>query len=231
VRVPSGAADTAADHRAAVRQAVEAIRAQEGLNRASRAQRLPSVALTSSYSRLAYPTGGLPNWNEFLTDWSVALGVQVPIFTGGRIKGDRFAAKANLEEAKLRHRQAVKAAQLDARTAVDQLQSAIANWQASEGTSAQANRAYQIADIRFREGISTQTELLDARIALQQAEVNRAQAARDLQIARVRVGLLPDLPLSGAPATLPATITTPSRTQAAPVQTTTTQTNPTGQLQ
>jgi outer membrane protein TolC len=231
VRLTGAVPDTAAEHRASVRQAAEAIRAQEGLNRASRAQRLPSVSLTSSYSRLAYPSGGLPNWNEFLTDWSVALGVQVPIFTGGRIKGDRYTARANLEEAKLRHRQALKAAQLDARSALDQLQSAIANWQASEGTSAQANRAYQIADIRFREGISTQTELLDARIALQQAEVNRAQAARDLQIARVRVALLPDLPLGGLPAaTTPSSTTTPSRPQPTPVQTTT-QTNPTGQPQ
>jgi outer membrane protein TolC len=232
-RLASVAPDTSAAHRAPVRQAVEAIRAQEGLAQVSRSQRLPSIALTSSYNRLAYPTSGLPDWNEFLTDWNVALGVSVPIFTGGRLKGDRMMAKASLEEAKLRHRQTVKAAQLDARTAVDQLESAIANWRASEGTAAQATRAYQIADIRFREGISTQTELLDARIALQQAEVNHAQAARDLQIARVRVALLPDLPLTGAPAaSATSTTTTPTPVrQSVPVTTTTTTTNPTGQPQ
>jgi outer membrane protein TolC len=232
-RLASIAPDTTATHRAPVRQAAEAIRAQEGLAQATRSQRLPSLALTSSYSRLAYPASGLPDWNEFLTDWNVALGISVPIFTGGRLKGDRMVAKASLEEAKLRHRQTLKAAQLDSRNAIDQLQSAVANWRASEGTATQANRAYQIADIRFREGISTQTELLDARIALQQAEVNRAQAARDLQIARVRVGLLPDLPLPGASAaapTTPTTTPTPVR-QPVPTTATTTTTNPTGQLQ
>ena len=80
---------------------------------------------------------------------------------------------------------------------------------ASEGTASQASRAYQIADLRFREGVSTQTELLDARIALEQASVNRAQAARDLQIARVRVALLAELPLSGASA--PTAPTAPAR--------------------
>jgi outer membrane protein TolC len=199
--------DTVPERRAAVRQAVEAIRAQEGLDAASRSQRLPSVSLSSQYSRLAYPSKGLPGWDEFLTDWRLSLGVSVPIFTGGRIKGDRIQAKAGLAEAKLRHRQAAEAAQLDGRNATAQLEAAVANWLASEGTVAQASRAYQIAEIRFREGISTQTELLDARIALQQAEVNRAQATRDFQIARARMALLVDLPLGGfggAPAAVPA---------------------------
>ena len=67
---------------------------------------------------------------------------------------------------------------------------------ASAGTVEQAQRAYQIAEIRYREGLSTQVELTDSRILLQQAQANRAQAARDLQIAQARVALLPDLPLN-----------------------------------
>ncbi len=197
-QIASASPDTAAGHRSAVRQAVEAVRAQEGLNASSRAQSLPAVSLSSQYSRLAYPSNGLPGWSEFLTDWKLTLGAQVPIFTGGRIKGDRIQAKAGLDEAKLRHSQITKAAELDGRNTLASLEAAQSNWIASEGTAAQATRAYQIADLRFREGLSTQTELLDSRIALQQAEVNRAQAARDLQIARVRVSLLADLPLGGA---------------------------------
>jgi hypothetical protein len=41
-------------------------------------------------------------------------------------------------------------------------------------------------------------ELLDARLVLQSAQVNRAQAARDVQVSRARVSLLPDLPLGNA---------------------------------
>jgi outer membrane protein TolC len=81
---------------------------------------------------------------------------------------------------------------------------------ASRGTAEQASRAYDIATVRYREGISTQTELNDSRIALQQAEANRATAARDLQVARIRLALLHDLPLgttSGQPAQGAATTT------------------------
>lgn len=219
-RIASANPDTAPGHRSAVRQAEEAIRAQEGQNAISRSQRLPAISLSTQYSRIAYPSRGIPGWDEFVTDWRLTVGAQVPIFTGGRIKGDRMQAKAGLEEAKLRHSQVTKAAELDGRNAVAQLDAAVANWRASEGTAAQAARAYEIADLRFREGISTQTELLDSRIALQQAEVNRAQAARDLQIARVRVALLADLPLAGAGAG-PSTTSTQgsSRPQAAAAST------------
>ena len=68
-------------------------------------------------------------------------------------------------------------------------------WQASQGTADQATRAYSIAEVRFREGISTQLELSETRVQLQQALANRARAARDLQVARVRLQLIRDLPI------------------------------------
>ena len=71
-----------------------------------------------------------------------------------------------------------------------------AAWKASAGTVTQARRAYDIAELRYREGISTQLELADSRLALESAELNRAQAARDVQVARARLALLPNLPLS-----------------------------------
>jgi hypothetical protein len=107
-----------------------------------------------------------------------------------------MVAQANLLEARATLEGTKQQALLDTRTALEQLASARAQWQASAGTVEQATRAYQIAEIRYREGLSTQTELTDSRILLQQAEANRAQAARDLQIAQVRVALLADLPLN-----------------------------------
>ncbi len=199
--------DTAVDHRSPVRQASEAVRAQEGLVQAARSGQLPTVSLTSNYAQIAYPTSGLPASGDFLSDWSVAVAVRVPIFTGGRLKGERMSALANLDDARLRHRQSTELTSLDTRTALAQLEGAQATWVASQGTAGQASRAYQIADIRYREGISTQTELLDARLALEQAEANQAQASRELHVARVRVALLSDLPLGSLPAITPTSST------------------------
>jgi outer membrane protein TolC len=106
-----------------------------------------------------------------------------------------LVADANLDQARAQLDLTRELAALDARSAVERLESAEATWRASAGTVEQAERAYQIADIRFREGISTQLELNDSRLVLQQAQANRALAARDLQVARLRSALLPFLPL------------------------------------
>ncbi len=192
-------ADTGTDVRAPVRQASEAVRSQQGLLRAARAQRWPQVSLTSDYAEIGYPNDGSPFGTNYLSDWVIAVGVQVPLFTGGRVKGDVAVARAGLEQARLQLQQTRELAQLDARNTQLQLQAAAAAWGASAGTEEQADRAYQIAGIRYREGISTQTELNDLRIQLAQAQANRAQAARDLQVARMRLALLPSLPLGSGP--------------------------------
>jgi outer membrane protein len=188
--------DTTSSNRAPVRQASEAVEAQRGLLRVARGQRLPQVALTSQYAQLAYPPKVSPFGTDFVSDWTVSLGLQLPIFTGGRIGGDVAVARANVNQAQLRLQQARELAEVDARNSLTQLDAAQAAWQASTGTVEQAARAYQIAELRYREGISTQTELLDSRIQLEQAQAARARSARDLQVAKVRLALLPALPIS-----------------------------------
>ena len=190
--------DTAAIDRATVRQAEEAINAQRGLLRVARAQYLPSLVLTSQYGKVAFPLNGLPQSGEFRTNWTIGLAAQVPLFTGGRLRGDRMVAEANLREAEARYDQLREFAALDARVTINNLQQARAAWQASLGTAEQAARAYSIATVRYKEGISTQIELNDARILLEQAVANRALAARDLQVARVKLALLRDLPLQSS---------------------------------
>jgi outer membrane protein len=193
---PNLLGDTVILNRAPVRQAREAIATQEAQVKVARAQRLPTVSLVSNWGRVAYPGGALPAWGDFATNWTVGAQLSIPVFTGGRIRGDQMVAEASLLESRALFEQTRSLAEFDTRTAVLQLEAARAQWQASAGTVEQATRAYQIAEIRYREGLSTQTELTDSRILLQQAQANRAQAARDLQIAQVRVALLPDLPLS-----------------------------------
>jgi outer membrane protein TolC len=199
--------DTSTSARIPVRQAVEAVEGQRGLLRVARGQRWPQVSLSSQYAQLAYPGRVDPVGADFVSDWSVSLGLQLPIFTGGRIGGEVTAAQANLRQAELRQQQTRELAEVDARNAATQLEAAHAGWEASIGTVEQAAKAYQIAELRYREGISTQTELLDSRIQLEQAQASRARAARDLQVAKVRLALLPALPIttsSGATALPPS---------------------------
>ena len=137
----------------------------------------------------------------------------MPILTGGRQRGDEIVAREDLEQSRLQQKQAEELAALDTRSAWAELLAARAAWESTAGTVQQADRAYQIADVRYQSGVSTQLELSDARVQRQQAGANRALAARDLQVARARVALLPDLPIGNA---LPATGGNPIIQQPAP---------------
>ena len=194
-----GAADTVAARRSSARQARENVEAQRSQLRVVRAQRLPAVQLSTTYQRFAYPSNGLPTaLDQFFPNWTVSLGVSLPLFTGGRIRGEELAAQANVREAEQQAQQVEELAALDAQLAVAQLEQAEAAWLASAGTAEQASRAYQISEVRYREGIATQIELADSRLLLQQSQWNTATAARDLEIARLRLRLLRDLPLQAA---------------------------------
>src|SRR5438477_3180885 len=193
--------DTAAVDRATVRQAAEAIDAQRGLLKVAKAQRFPTLALTSQYGKVAFPLSNFPQSGDFRTNWTIGVASQIPLFTGGRIKGDQLVAEANVHEAQARYDQLREFAALDSRVTINNLLQARAAWQASQGTAEQANRAYSIATVRYKEGISTQIELNDARILLEQAVTNRALAASNVPVARAKLALLPNLPLQTAGAT------------------------------
>lgn len=187
--------DTTVVERAPVVQAAEAVNASRARVRVASGEMLPAVVLQSTYNRFAYPQTGLPQWDAMRPDWNVVLGLQLPLFTGGRIRGSKDAARASLEDSRLRLQQTRELAEVDLRNAVTTSNAAQAAYDASTGTTQQAQRAYEIAQVRYREGISTQTELAESRLLLQQAEAQRAQAARTLQVARLRLALLRDLPL------------------------------------
>ena len=180
--------------RAPVKEATTVVSLREAALAAVKAERMPSVALTSNYGRVAYPNNVVaPTFDRL--NWTVGVNMQVPILTGGRQRGDEIVAAADLEQSRVQLRQVEELAALDTRSALAELIAARASWEATAGTVEQANRAYEIADVRYQAGVSTQLELSDSRLLLQQAEANRAQAGRDLQVARARVALLPDLPL------------------------------------
>lgn len=193
----SARAAGAVPDRASIRQAETAVSLREAGVKIALAERRPSIGVTSAFSRVGYPSeGAFPGVGDFRTNWSLSASLQVPLLTGGRLKAGEQTARANLVEAQAQLKQARELSVLDSATALQDLTAAEATFEASAGTIEQAERAYQIAELRNREGLSTQLELSDSRLSLQVAQANRAQAARDVHVARARVALLPNLPVA-----------------------------------
>ena len=192
------ASDTTTDRRAPVRESEESVRASEGQLKSARADLLPALSINSSYQRLFFPNSFLPSINQFSENWTVGGSISYSLFSGGRVGGQIEVAQANLDEARARLQQSRELAALDTRVALNQLESAQSSFEASRGTAQQAQQAYSIDQLRFREGISTQTDLTQSRLLLEQAVANQAQSARDLAVARARLALIRDLPINTA---------------------------------
>lgn len=197
--VPLARAEVAGAGRAAIDEARLLVQIREAAVDVVRAQRKPTFSVTSAYGNVAYPTW-FPT-GDIRTNWTVSVGGSVPLFTGGRIAAQETVARADVDEGRAQLQLTQELALLDAESARRDLTAATAAWEATGGTIQQAQRAYEIAELRFSEGVGTQLELSDARLLLQQALANRVQAARDLQVSRARLALLPDLPftISGVP--------------------------------
>ncbi len=192
--------------RSSVRQASEAVAMTDAQLRIAESMRWPMISVSSTYSPVAYPDNVIPNNNDWLSNWTASLSVSLPLYTGGNISGSVDAARAAAEQASTRLSLTRKSAELDSRLSSLALAAASANLRSAAGTASEASRAYEIAQVRFSQGISTQVELDDARLQEQQARANWARSVRNYQVARAKLALLKDLPLAGGQAApMPAT--------------------------
>jgi outer membrane protein len=187
-------ADVPDSERIVVQQAQERLRAAEEQVRAARAQRLPSFSVNSQYGLVAYSEAFFPPLDSFRDNWTVGAAVTVPIYTGGRIQAETDLARAGVLEAQAQLDQAREAVRLDDANARNSLRSAEAVWLATASTVEEAERAYELAQLRYREGVSIPLEIENARLQLAQARANRALAARNLWVAQARLEALPFLP-------------------------------------
>ncbi len=203
-------ADTSAAGRAVVRTAQETVTQSEQLDQAAGRQWIPTLQTTMNYNRAGFSADLFPVNSQFGNDWTLTTVLNWPIFTSGRILGAKKQTAANLDAARLQAKLTREQAVLDNETINARLREAQDNGIATASVVEQATRAYEIAELRYREGLSTQTELQDVRLQLEQARANQAQAARDLQVARLRRVLLPYLPLGTADFTAATTSTVTS---------------------
>jgi outer membrane protein TolC len=185
------------EERAPVRQARHSVRASEHDIAAARAAYFPSLSLSMTYGKVHYPSTVFPSFEDWRTNWSAGAYLSWTAFDGFRTRGQVQSAAADAGSARTRLAQTRERALYESEQVSQQIAASYAVYEASAASVQQARRAHAIAELRYREGVSTQLELSDSRLALAQAEINRAQALRDLHVARARRDLLRDLPLTG----------------------------------
>jgi outer membrane protein TolC len=115
------------------------------------------------------------------------LSLEVPIFTGRRITGDRMEADAGVRSAEARERELDQTITTDVADAYSDLNAAKARLGNADSLVDQANEALDLAKTRYTNGVITNFELLDAQSSLRSSELSRLQARYDCVLARQAV--------------------------------------------
>jgi outer membrane protein len=170
----------AALSRPALRAAADQVLIQESLIRIARADRMPTVSAFGNFSWQAFPEGlvpsGIPGGSQWREDWGLGFQVSVPIFDGFRTSGSIQEARSNARQAGLQESQLREAVRMEVASALAAFDAARAQIEARRATVAQAARGFELAELRYAGGLATRLEVSNARLLLQQARVNEADA-------------------------------------------------------
>jgi outer membrane protein len=105
-----------------------------------------------------------------------AFGIDLPIFTGGRLEAEVAEAKANLEQTRAARDKLTQDIRLQIQSGHNELLTAIESVKASEHLVAQAREALRLAQVRYRVQIGSFVELTSAETAAANAEARHAEA-------------------------------------------------------
>jgi multidrug efflux system outer membrane protein len=149
------------------------------------AARLPSFAITGSYGSQAQQASRFFDSNTRI--YELLGGVSIPLFTGGRLVNEARAARARAEQARAQYEQTVLTALGEAGDALAGVRAARDVAAAEETQATALRRALELAELRYRTGVSNYLEVLDAQRSLFDAELAASQAQLGQLTAAVRL--------------------------------------------
>jgi multidrug efflux system outer membrane protein len=121
----------------------------------------PDIALTGSGGYASTDLGDLFKWSA--RSWGIGALLSLPIFDGGRRDAGVKNASAELDAALAGYREQVLVAFKDVEDQLSALRLLADQSEAQSRAVASASRATVLSDIRYRSGLVSQLDLLDAR--------------------------------------------------------------------
>lgn len=110
---------------------------------------------------------------------SVGVSLSVPIFSGFKNTNKVRQVRNQIRQLELQREYVAKSTDVQVRTSINNLLTAREKMFANEKTVAQAQKAYDISNTRYKAGAGTILELNTAELSLTQAKLNYSQAIYD----------------------------------------------------
>jgi outer membrane protein TolC len=136
-----------------------------------------------NYESNADTPGDLFDGDEWKDSWNVTLALQIPIFDGLKTRSQVKQAKSGLRQIQIGKEQLIDGIGLEVRAAFFGLQESSELLKAQAETVQQAQESLRIANLRYKNGMITNVELMDAELAFTQAQTNQFNALHDYVIA------------------------------------------------
>jgi outer membrane protein TolC len=143
----------------------------------------PQVYLTGNYYFNRPNQRFQPVTDAFKNTWDFGVGMSFDIWNWGTTVHQTDEAKAQLAQAQDGLSQLKDAITLDVTSNFLNLQRAKERIAVAQEGVRQAEENYRITDNKFKQGLSVNTDLLDAEVALLQAKTNYTQALTDYELA------------------------------------------------
>lgn len=164
----------AAEHRPELMQAQYNVDAAKGALMVARSGHMPQVAASASQS------WSDTNWpGDEKGNWGVGVNVSMNVFDTGVTLSKIHGAEADLKKAEETYRNTVDSVNLDVRSNYLGLREAEKRISTTKLAVEQADEDYRIAQLRYMSGVGTNTDVLDAQVALTQAKTNYTKALYD----------------------------------------------------
>jgi multidrug efflux system outer membrane protein len=187
IPVPAGVPSALLGNRPDVRGAEATLRAATARIGVAQAAFLPTFTITGQYGTQSTEWS---NWFGSGTNiWQAFAGVSIPLFKEGRPgAGEQVnVARARASQARSRYEQTVLVALRDVEDALVGLRTAQDRSAAQDRQVIALRRALELADMRYRNGVSSYLDVLDAQRGLFGAELALTQTERDQLVAAVQL--------------------------------------------
>ena len=153
----------ASKSRSDFRSALDSQKAAAQALSAAKGERYPTVAVNGSYGDIG------PTFGNSHGDFTFQAGIKVPLFTGGRIKGDITQAEAELRQRKAEAENIRGQIDQDIRTAFLNLNAAKEQVEVAKQNVELANESLARSKDRFTSGVTDSVEVVQAEQALASA--------------------------------------------------------------
>lgn len=164
----------AAEHRPELMQAKYGVDAAKGALMVARSGHMPQVAASATQQ---WSDSNWPGDED--GKWGVGVNVSLNVFDTGVTLSKIHGAEADLKKAEETYRNTVDSVNLDVRSNYLGLREAEKRISTTKLAVEQADEDYRIAQLRYMSGVGTNTDVLDAQVALTQAKTNYTQALYD----------------------------------------------------